>query len=1667
MDKMQAGLNQTHAYYIDLMNQIDNQNKQVEDAKLQYDIAYEVYEYANTPYLQAEGEESSRVDAKQVYEEALAKFTDSETRYNQLKNELAVDSDPNWRARYVEAKINELKNNPEYMSRWTTYENQVDALVSASNLLQAVEQRTQSLQASVDAKKSEVDTYVSQMFGYLSTDKMIEALGEDLYEEFIGKMGSYSFNNYLYAMDRYYRNTLAQVDKNGNVAEQLQRIFSAGGTGDPYGIMGMLQEVSGGDIETWNGATYTVTNCYPNYNAQGEFIGGETCVNTVLPDNRKQLIYNMLSQNAATSHVHQSLGEGYNDDTLTAVFSKLSSYQGQNLMGQFDFYKNYSDLYLQYLGMMNRGGAVGKDSSEINGFLEKYKDVFGNNLWSPGYFHMTGTNYKAREHWYQAKAQPFYKVWLGEGHVIHNYAMARWRADVDWNYRVPNSTRVANVEKYTHKEKLAYQDLHSLRTALESESKFQLNLADIDVNDPADLNQLRDKLAACLGVYNQQGEYTKAIQIIGALNADNDLDKLLLSQTFSEVTLRGKSGYENGKIDFSYMLSSAVKILSGLNSRSIGDMKGYMRENNLDETLFLRERLALISDKAWGPSESQKISVVLGNASNLSGIPNTSGNLTTTMSFYHRQSSIYNTLTQDMIYGKSQDYENGYEEGIGQESFQLMISQQVRLKQQEWGIKQSEFYQDQNQWKEKVYEIFDRGVAAWDQELNRFKSEWQTWIDTTKNKMTKLESAAKVELASFDKKAADWASKSYENAAKGIAVEFSQDQIDAVKSKMTEVIEKSVDFGSKEDLKTQIDKMSQDVLSKTSSLGIPSFMFDKAKMADTNFTFSMMKDNNLLGAMQNQMGATLNQYQATIAKMNNLKIMENMEKLVKQSRDSIIKQDQEYFDKVVPGFMNREFGYQFNGSSYYREVVESVTLIGVDYKTQYIGAYQKYKVPDVTIDIKVLNKDRDVVQFSPSSVVELSDIEMNTVYDIATAQVNLQIEKIEKEFQENVDRQISSDEGAKGIIIQAVEAQEEERIKAEAGFSASFWDIPIAPGFPLSIGSITKIAASIVLTATGAGALLAAGIMATMSFTESIARGNNFWSALGGATMQFATSMIPGGDTILGSIASNFAKSTLNNVGGRLLSGQGFSSWKDFGNMMAGSAVQGIAGGLTSTIGKGDFLGGREGGFWSNLGSTVIRDTTTGALGGISNRLVSGEGFDGWKDFGNVVGLGAAKGAISGTARGLATGVVNQIRIAGNGKSQWDVVNQTRNYQKGSAWNTFAANLTDKAINGIGNVFTNEIDRVSLKYEMKRKNPKISDAEIEKALNDKGDWKKAVMTQTSEIIVSGVKDLTIMGINGLADTKWSEKDGKYKTDEGKSKSEQQYYNNSLQSFAGTLGEVGGRLGANLVINAIANNDNYKLDVYKFKFSHVTDTLGFLWDAGAKKTVEEEKKAEQDAANKKTEEANTQTKINVDQKNEEVNAQTQANGGQNLKKEKTENGFLSSVGNWLVTAGKNVGNWFVTAGKNLWATITGEKKMEVCKNGYDSSGRCTDKGRDPFDSTKDGNGTSEMNFFQAYQYYNEKNRNFTHNSQKNPYDIWSTIKSFAFKADDFEAAVGWAANEFIEDRYYFKEKNISESSLRTKKDSELKASEERIKELTKKALDKDKYELKKNIYSRIY
>ncbi len=881
-------------------------------------------------------------------------------------------------------------------------------------------------------------------------------------------------------------------------------------------------------------------------------------------DNRVKFIY---TKDANEVHTH-SKNSLQTNDTLKRVLDKLSEQGRSNnnsAIQNVDFVSRYLNVLHAY------GDAITKDGY-VEGFLTKYKSMFGENINNSGswrynqYFNIQSRKYDANP-WYKS-AKMRLEVRLGPINTNYKGELGLHHAKVGGNDRYYSGK--GTFTQYLGSDgkiKEAYSTLFEANQGLSTEADFNLELeedADISSNDT--LTHLKEKLASFLDEYEN---YDSAEDIITGLNLSNADDKELLVTALNHpdfnifLSLTRKDGLiTNSTISRDKLLSAVcfiidkkVKLLNAkmyqtLDTKKTEELakkeKGESYVAHYDTSLLMRKQLALLKEVAWGNNNEQLTSVKLANAN-------------TTITFSHRGSQTYAALTDELI------------NQSGNHAFSVMMQQQEALTQLEMDLQIEEYNQDQTQWNMKVNAIFARGLAQWDKGLEDFKAKWQKWQNDTLAEIETLENFVDMKITNFDNSYTKWMKKANENVAEGLTVEMPQAMIESVVGNFNSVMNKA-SFNSDE-LKANINSWKNTALSTFSGLtALPSFMVNKASFTNTAFSFNVAKKGSFINYQKENFSNQMNDFKKQMAKINNIKIIEQLEQMIRDSRKAIQEQDLSNYEQAAPGIVN-SFGFMWNNNfRYERKVVKDVSLVGgTEYHTQTIDAYDRFKVADVDVSLKgALGQDLTI-----EKILSMDDKQMDVVFNTSITKMKSEITKIEEKFATHNQKEL----GNTGRIIKAINRLEKERLEAEAKQDASFLDMDIIPGIPLGLGTLVKIGSVALAGPLGAGAF---------DLVNSLSKGENFFKAVGGAALNTAVSYAANADVfglnssgVFGHALNKTIMHTTTNfasqMGTRLLTGQkinfdiAMQVFKDAGTQGAFAGVADLAGSGIRALGGGSY----------------------------------------------------------------------------------------------------------------------------------------------------------------------------------------------------------------------------------------------------------------------------------------------------------------------------------------------------------------------------------------------------------------------------------------------------------------------------------------------------------------
>ena len=295
--------------------------------------------------------------------------------------------------------------------------------------------------------------------------------------------------------------------------------------------------------------------------------------------------------------------------------------------------------------------------------------------------------------------------------------------------------------------------------------------------------------------------------------------------------------------------------------------------------------------------------------------------------------------------------------------------------------------------------------------------------------------------------------------------------------------------------------------------------------------------------------------------MNQLQILESIEKLAQDRRKGVEKQDLTMFEVQIPN-MASDFNFTNQGSQYTRKVVKDFSLFGgTSYTTQRIAAYKRYDVPEIPLDLRGI----DGTALSPSSVMKMSDGELSAFYDVASAQINLAMEDIQGKFDTHT-------EGESNRLVALIGKYEKERMEGEAKLDTTYFSAPLIPGLPINLMTIAKIGLS--MAVPGIGGVLAG---AALDMANNVAGGMKFSQALGGVALSVASGAIGQidfglGGSLLGTMGQSFLSTTasgfVGSQGQRILEGKSLS-WGAAWDGLKSSAIKGVASAAASGVAYG------------------------------------------------------------------------------------------------------------------------------------------------------------------------------------------------------------------------------------------------------------------------------------------------------------------------------------------------------------------------------------------------------------------------------------------------------------------------------------------------------------------
>lgn len=639
----------------------------------------------------------------------------------------------------------------------------------------------------------------------------------------------------------------------------------------------------------------------------------------------------------------------------------------------------------------------------------------------------------------------------------------------------------------------------------------------------------------------------------------------------------------------------------------------------------------------------------------------------------------YKEILDELVYNE----QLSGEKAVGTQIVDEMLSQNAAFQNQLWAQQQKTFDEKKQTWNQTVGFILNRGKRDWQNQMNSFTAKWMKWRIDTRKMIEQGEDDWVDSVKSFQNDMANW-QKDVSEASSEEAVEQLYNSIDQRLSAYTKGF--NGQLGGNVSNLLNIDSLKDEILNnQPAMLGV---LNNSMQHVNTTVGFSQMLQLNLDNSMTSKYDTAMNEFEESMEIIQNLKMSEIIFKTIEGFNEQLNSANEGAYEGIGQGVYRSVLStsiYKRDKATnkwVIRYVKENNLIGGVKYGWIHVEDFRNYETDIVNIE-PIKNGKGGEIDFTDATTFSMLDAgELEAVVNVQMDLLNKNIEKVFKQdgdkkskfatvysggrtvysdgsfsFSEHMageSKRLFGDESSEGSLSKAYEKwMMGQMLLDQAGYNR-----PIFSGGPSS-KQAAQIAATVAASATGQP-----------------------WIAFAVNSAFIAT------DVAMGDV-----------------------SWKHAGTQMAVGAATSVGGpiGTLAAIGAGGITYDEDGGigwsksqFKSNAKGEIIKGGITLALGnnplgaGVSAGVMSGMdtsggwtdfSFDksGWKDHlatGVIAGASnAATTAFSAGAGDFSNTFTNKM-IGGLvtstlGKLYADASGNADFYNRGDLWNSMTANASD------------------------------------------------------------------------------------------------------------------------------------------------------------------------------------------------------------------------------------------------------------------------------------------------------------------------------------------------------------------------------------------------------
>ncbi|MBN2041039.1 MAG: hypothetical protein JW864_13435, partial [Spirochaetes bacterium] len=396
--------------------------------------------------------------------------------------------------------------------------------------------------------------------------------------------------------------------------------------------------------------------------------------------------------------------------------------------------------------------------------------------------------------------------------------------------------------------------------------------------------------------------------------------------------------------DYVYSVSEAAHIMSENYRDQRDNLKQDYFEAGLghDSTIVLRDQEELYWDilnyaAEWMPSWTETVPAegkLIALDTDHDGYVTISDSETKPRAY-----ESYKETLSELVY-------NGQSTSIDDRIVHELIEQNTSFQEQAWQQQQEKFNERQARWIEIVSFIKNRGTRDWNNRMVRFLNDWKKWSINARLAIEEGEKEWVNTVIDYSNRRAEWqqemAGISSEESFRNIYYNL-QNKLTGYLNNLGSILPQGIDLGIDPDI----------ILSETmrdlpeADLGV---LMNTMKTTDTTAGFAEFLNLNLSFDLQKNYEKMMGTYEESLTVMQNLqmtevlaKILENFEKQLTEANDGVFEQvnsDIRWGDPFYDAPFNRNEGQNKWSIKY---VTEYSYVNGTKYKTMHFDDYRKYE----------------------------------------------------------------------------------------------------------------------------------------------------------------------------------------------------------------------------------------------------------------------------------------------------------------------------------------------------------------------------------------------------------------------------------------------------------------------------------------------------------------------------------------------------------------------------------------------------------------------------------------------------------------------------------------------------------------------------------------------------